>query len=66
MHIMSSMVHKHNLEVSMNEKVFKTVANTGIANLVMGIVIIVTGVTSGVLLIISGAKLMKSKEDLII
>jgi hypothetical protein len=60
------MVHKHNLEVSMNEKVFKTVANTGIANLVMGIVIIVTGVTSGVLLIISGAKLMKSKEDLII
>jgi hypothetical protein len=50
----------------MNEKVFKTVANTGIANLVMGIVIIVTGVTSGVLLIISGAKLMKSKEDLII
>lgn len=66
MHIMSSMVHKHTLEVSMNEKVFKTVANTGIANLVMGIVIIVTGVTSGVLLIISGAKLMKSKEDLII
>jgi hypothetical protein len=63
---MSSMAHKHDLEVSMNEKVFKTVANTGIANLVMGIVIIVTGVTSGVLLIISGAKLMKSKEDLII
>jgi uncharacterized membrane protein YqiK len=50
----------------MNEKVFKTVANTGIANLVMGIVIVVTGVTAGVLLIISGAKLIKSKEDLMI
>lgn len=48
----------------MNEKVFKTVANTGIANLVMGIVILVTGVTSGVLLLISGAKLMKSKDAL--
>jgi hypothetical protein len=60
------MAHKHDLEVSMNEKVFKTVANTGIANLVMGIVIVVTGVTAGVLLIISGAKLIKTKEDLMI
>ncbi|MDO4321241.1 MAG: hypothetical protein Q4C61_01825 [Lachnospiraceae bacterium] len=50
----------------MNEKVFKTVANAGISNLVMGIVIIVTGVTSGVLLLVSGAKLIKSKDDLMI
>lgn len=47
----------------MNEKLFKTVANTGIWNLVMGIIIIVTGVTSGVLLLVSGAKLIKSKNE---
>lgn len=47
----------------MNEKLFKTVANTGIWNLVMGIIIIVTGVTSGVLLLISGARLIKSKNE---
>ena len=50
----------------MNEKVFKTLANTGIANLVMGIVMIVTGVTSGVLLLVTGAKLIKSKDKLMI
>ena len=50
----------------MNEKVFKTVANAGIANLVMGIIVMVTGITSGVLLIINGAKLIKSKGDLMI
>lgn len=49
-----------------NEKVFKTVASAGVSNLVMGILLIVTGVTSGVLLVISGAKLMRSKDDLMI
>lgn len=50
----------------MNEKVFKNVANAGISNLVVGIIIIITGVTSGVLLLVSGAKLIKSKDDLMI
>lgn len=50
----------------MNEKFFKLVANTGISNLVMGIIVIVTGVTSGVILIVSGAKIMKKKDDLLI
>lgn len=47
----------------MNEKLFKTVGTAGIWNLVMGIVILVTGVTSGVLLLVSAAKLMKSKNE---
>lgn len=50
----------------MNEKLFKLVLNTGISNLVMGIVTIVTGVATGVLLIVSGVKLMKKKDDLMI
>lgn len=50
----------------MNEKVFKTIASSGIANIVIGIITIVTGVSAGVLLLVSGAKLIKSKDDLMI
>ena len=50
----------------MNEKVFKTVSNMAVWNIVMGIVVLVTGITSGVLLLISGAKLLKSKYELMI
>lgn len=69
MHIMRHMAHStHKKEgfINMNEKFFKLVANTGISNLVMGIIVIVTGVTSGVILIVSGAKIMKKKDDLMI
>ena len=54
------------MENGMNENLFKTVANSGIVNLVIGIVVIATGVASGVLLLISGARLIKSKDDLMI
>lgn len=50
----------------MNEKVFKTVSSMAVWNIVMGIVVLVTGIASGVLLLISGAKLMKSKSELMI
>lgn len=50
----------------MNEKLFKTVSSAGIWNLVLGIIILVTGVASGVLLLINGAKLIKSKNDVMI
>ena len=40
------------------EKLYKTVANSAIWNLVMGIVVLVTGITSGVLLLISAVRLM--------
>ena len=69
MHIMRHPAHStHTKEgfIHMNEKFFKLVANTGISNLVMGIIVIVTGVTSGVILIVSGAKIMKKKDDLMI
>ena len=46
------------------EKLYKTVANSAIWNLVMGIVMLVTGITSGVLLLISAVRLMSSKGDI--
>ena len=46
------------------EKLYKTVANSAIWNLVMGIVVLVTGITSGVPLLISAVRLMRSKGDI--
>ena len=48
----------------MNEKIYKTLADAGIWNLVMGIVVLVTGIASGVLLLVSSMRLLKSKDDL--
>jgi len=48
----------------MTEKAFKTMGNAGAANLAIGITLIVLGVASGVILIISGAKLFRAKRGL--
>ena len=50
----------------MNEKIYKTMGNTGVGSLVLGIVILVTGVVSGVMMIINGARLLKQKSDILI
>lgn len=39
-------------------------AQTGAANLVLGIVVLVTGITAGVLLLVQGGRLLKNKSDL--
>jgi len=46
------------------EKVYKAMKNAGIMNIVMGIVVLVTGVASGVMLIISGSILLNKKRKL--
>lgn len=48
----------------MTEKAFKTMGNAGAANLAIGIILIVVGIASGVVLIISGARLFKEKRGL--
>lgn len=48
----------------MTEKAYKAMGNAGAANLAIGIVMIVVGVTCGVVLLISGAKLFKAKKGL--
>lgn len=45
----------------MEEKIYKTMGSTGAANLVIGICIIAGGITTGILLIINGARLLKNK-----
>ncbi len=50
----------------MNEKQYKIMGNAGVTSLVLGVVMIASAVAMGVLLIIQGAKLLKSKEDMLI
>ena len=46
------------------EKVYKTMRNTGIINIVIGSVIITAGVATGVMAIISGPVLLKRKSEI--
>lgn len=50
----------------MNEKIYRTMSGTGVCSLVIGIVTLVTGVAAGVLMIISGVRLLKRKSDILI
>ncbi len=49
----------------MSEKLYKTMGVTGAGNLTIGIIAIVAGVVSGILLIISGARLLKKRSEII-
>lgn len=51
--------------MQMNEKAYKTMAGVGAGNVVIGIVLLVVGLTTGVLAIVNGARLLKRKSDLI-
>jgi hypothetical protein len=47
-----------------NEKVFKSMGFSGITGIVTGVVILVVGVAAGVMMIISGSKLMKDRTGI--
>lgn len=47
------------------EKAYKTMTSTGAANLVAGIVMLVTGIAVGILTIINGARLLKNRKEVI-
>lgn len=47
------------------EKVYKTMRNAGICNIVIGIIICTTGLAAGIMTIVSGAILLKKKSGII-
>ncbi len=49
----------------MNEKTYKTMTTVGAGNIAIGIVMLVTGITCGVLAIVNGAKMLKRKSEII-
>lgn len=48
----------------MNEKIYKTMTRCGAGSVALGIIVLITGITSGVLMLISGARLLKRKSEI--
>ena len=48
-----------------NEKTYKLMSVIGAGNLALGIVVLVAGIVSGILMIVAGARLLKGKSDLL-
>lgn len=46
------------------EKAYKTMSTAGAGSIVLGIIMIVTGVAVGIITIINGARLLKNKNEI--
>jgi hypothetical protein len=49
----------------MMEKIYNTMKSVGVWNLVLGILLILAGLATGILLILNGGRLLKKKSDLL-
>lgn len=49
----------------MQEKIYKLMGSTGAANIALGVCVLVTGIVSGILLIINGSRLLKNKGKIV-
>lgn len=47
-----------------NEKTYKTMKTVGGGNIALGIIVIVTGIVSGILMVVNGARLLKTKKEI--
>ncbi len=50
----------------MNEKVYRIMSGAGASNIAVGIIVMATGIVSGILMIIQGARLLKSKKNVLL
>lgn len=63
--IMRSMEQSSNSGgLCMGEKQYKTMSASGVASLVAGIVMIIAGISAGVVAIVSGARLLSVKKSI--
>ncbi|MBQ3544696.1 MAG: hypothetical protein IJA34_06895 [Lachnospiraceae bacterium] len=46
------------------EKIYKSMKRVGAGNIVIGVLIMVVGISVGIVSIITGAKLLKAKSDI--
>lgn len=63
MHTMNS-TEQNRQERLMNEKIYKAMTTVGAGNIVLGVIMIVTGIAAGVITIVGGARLLKNKSGL--
>jgi hypothetical protein len=48
----------------MNEKIYKTMSSTGACSLTVGIIVLATGIVTGIMMIVNGARLLKRDIDI--
>lgn len=48
----------------MNEKAYKTMSRSGAGSLTVGIIMMVSGVVCGIIAIVSGARLLHDKKEI--
>ena len=46
------------------ERIYKSMKSVGAGNIALGIIMIITGVTAGIMTIIGGAKLLRDNSDI--
>lgn len=46
------------------EKAYRTMQSAGAGNIALGIIMMVVGVTAGILAIVNGARLLKNKREI--
>lgn len=51
--------------ISMQERIYRTMGSVGIGNLVFGILLIIMGVSAGVISIVNGARLLRGKSKML-
>lgn len=49
----------------MEERVYKTMNRAGVANIVIGVITLVVGLATGILLVINGARLLAGKTKIL-
>lgn len=47
----------------MNQKVYETMKSTGVVNIVFGILTMVIGIGTGIVMVVTGARLLKRKSE---
>ena len=64
-HLVNGVITVGKDKYSMDEKVYKTMNNTGAWSIAVGVVSLVVGLASGVIMIVNGARLLSSKSKII-
>ena len=49
----------------MEERVYKVMGGAGAANIAIGVIIMVTGIVTGTLMLVAGAKLLNSRSKIL-
>ena len=57
-------LYRNHLKGEIMEKIYKTMRDTGAGSIALGIVIMIAGITVGIISIINGTLLLKRKNEL--